>query len=153
MPNTFRTTPYQTDGDVIALLKARSAAVVPREAAFRVALARMPGGVPSPYGRSVKWLMSYAKIGLTFAAVLLLVGGAALSVRQSAAPAPSVVPSPEPGPVVAPSAVATNREAVRMSNPNDTSDAAIDQDVQALDTQLQGLDSDVASAQNGQMQS
>ena len=32
------------------------------------------------------------------------------------------------------------------SDPSDISDAGIDQDVQAIDAQLQGLDSDVASS-------
>ena len=128
---------YETDEDIIAMLQQRSAAVAPGEAALRSVLANLDRSseesVPSPYMAPTRSFFSLKKAAITMLLLVLMVGGGALYTHQTAP-----VPAPQQLAVLTP-------EATTLSN--DTSDAGLDQDIQAIDTQMQGLDSDVSAAE------
>jgi len=79
-----------------------------------------------------------SKIWIWVIVILIIIGGVWWYLSSSSSSTPSTTPTQQ-----------TNTTSVTGANPNDDSDAAMAQDATAIDTQMSGLNSDNASADQG----
>ena len=131
-------TTYNTDEAVESLLKDTAWEIKPNKDALRTLLASLPQATPSPYAHRRVFFTHFQKISVAvFAVVVLVSSGTWLVFRNS---------TPQLAQTSTPTLSSTPVDATQVTSPTDTSDAALSSDIKNIDTQMQGLDSDVTNA-------
>jgi hypothetical protein len=134
---------YKNEEEVIALLEKHSGYPKPTEASLERMLLSIHGTklTPSPYVSRYRFFSSFQKVTVSiFALVLLVSGGVWFATRQPS----SLLQDSQPT-VVSDTIDSSNAPAVSPSAPSDTSDQGLDQDVGAIDAQMNALNSDTAN--------
>jgi hypothetical protein len=131
-----------SEGELQTALKESAQNILPSEMLLRATLKKIVMPISESIGRPILSPFthisfahqSFWKVGVSVAAIVLIVGGGTLAAYN-----PSFFSTT---PIVDQS---SHDATLTMSNPTDTSDAAITQDSNVIDSELDSLDSNVAA--------
>jgi hypothetical protein len=162
MNNQNQTKESMTEEEIIAKLK-KGKSVQPPDVLLRSILNKLPDAssrknIASPYTSFVLIISNYRRSAFASALVLMLIiiGGVTYKLNQNNNNSTNQTPAtvaynnnaPSDNNVSGDSNVSP-KNTTNIISPKDTSDAALSQDLGAIDAQLNGLNSDNANADNG----